>query len=300
MLLVSPLSAFSGTTIEKIEASVNSSLILQSDIERFKQTIGLRSQLDSLFETSVIAKKGQTASKQEISEYLVDEALILQQFPITDAEVEKEINTIQTNNRIDREVLRKALREQGYNFQTYFELIRISTAKRALVDREIRVRVSVSEDDIRNVYINQYKKKNTDLTQKYHVQMMSHSSRETLVKALNDVKAGQLFEDVAKKVSQDPSAENGGDLGEVLLNDLSPSLRTEITKLTKNQTSEIFMGSRGQYFVVKLVDVKMVEDEDYKKAKEQIFQNVFATDVQNQIELWLQRQRQTAYIYRVK
>lgn len=293
-------SAYAGATIEKIEASVNSSIILQSDTERFRQTYGLRSQLDPLFENSQIAKKGVNAPKADVVEFLVDEALILQQFPVSDADVEKEINTIQTNNKINRETLRRALRDQGYSFSIYFELIRTSTSKRALIDREIRVRVSVSEDDIKNVYVNQYKKKNSELTQKYHVQMMSHSSREELVKALNTVRAGESFESVAKKVSQDGSAENGGDLGEVLLGDLSQGLRAEITKLSAGQTSDIFAGSRGQYFVVKLVEVKAVEDEDYKKAKEQIFQTLISQDYQNQIDLWLQRQRQTAYIYRVK
>ena len=44
-------------------------------------------------------------------------------------EVEKEINSIQTNNHLSRSDLKEALSREGFKFNDYFELIRNSSSK---------------------------------------------------------------------------------------------------------------------------------------------------------------------------
>jgi len=85
-------TAGSGTVIEKLEASVNASLILLSDVENFRETLKLRQQLDPLFPGTKIAAEGLNASDDAIVDFLVNEGLITQQFPVTDTEVEQEVD----------------------------------------------------------------------------------------------------------------------------------------------------------------------------------------------------------------
>jgi hypothetical protein len=95
-------SAQAAALIDRLEASVNNLLILKSDLKNFRETVSLRAQLDPLFAGTSVAAKGTQASDSEITEFLIDEKLIAQQFPVTDSEVEQEINSIQANNKIDR------------------------------------------------------------------------------------------------------------------------------------------------------------------------------------------------------
>src|SRR5690606_5279934 len=137
-------SANAATSLERLEASVNNHIVLKSDVTRFRKTLALRAQLDPLFQGTTLSQAGARASDKDILEFLIDEKIILQQFPMTDTEVDSEISSIQANNHITRAQLKQAITAQGFRFQDYFELIRIGAAKRNLIDREIRTKVSVS------------------------------------------------------------------------------------------------------------------------------------------------------------
>src|SRR5262245_49201591 len=101
--LCSSSAIASPVVIERIEASVNSSLILLSDVTTFRKNRELRAQIDQLFQESPLASKGDAVSDGDIVQYLIDERLILQEFPITDTEVEKAISSIQIEQKYDRE-----------------------------------------------------------------------------------------------------------------------------------------------------------------------------------------------------
>src|SRR3954470_7538215 len=102
LLAVAPVRVQAAPTVlDRLEASVNASIILLSDVRRFRETLKLRAQLDPLFAGTTIASKGAASTDREIVDFLVNEKLISSQFPATDGEVEQEINSIQANNHID-------------------------------------------------------------------------------------------------------------------------------------------------------------------------------------------------------
>lgn len=292
--------------IERLEASANSALILKSDVEKFRKTVRLRTQLDPLFTDTPLAQRGEKASESEIVDFLVDEKIIFQMFPVTDAEVEQEISSIQANNQIDRDQLRSALKEQGFTFEEYYELIRIGTSKRNLIDREIRSRVTISDDDIKNYFYNHYSKR-TGVPMTYRIKIVSLSPtsykspsdlRRVAEAAYQSVKSGEPFEEVAKRVSDDPSAAQGGDFGFVDESQMAPIIRSAVTALQLGQVSPLIGDQKSGFFIIKLVDKKSGEDDYYQKMKEEIRANLSTKEYQAQINLWLAKQRQSASIHK--
>ncbi|MBL7715895.1 MAG: peptidylprolyl isomerase [Bdellovibrionales bacterium] len=291
--------------LERLEASVNSSTILSSDVTRFKKTLSLRSQLDPLFSSHPLSKKGASASHSEVVDFLITEVLISQQFPVTDAEVEQEINSIQANNRITRDALKNAIEGQGFNFDDYFELIRVGTSKRNLIDREIRTRVSISDDDVKNYFYNRYAKQNTTPTA-YRFRILTvtpthfknaSGARETVERALKAIRAGEAFEEVAKQFSDDASAPNGGDLGTLTSDQINSTLRDQLKKMKIGEVSDVLGDAKSRYFVLKLEDLRSAETERYEKMKEEIRSQLAAGEYQRQIVLWIERQRETAFVH---
>ncbi len=292
--------------IDRLEAAVNSQLVLLSDVEQFRKTLKLRSQLDPIFAGTTIAQKGAAASADEIVNFLIDEKLIAQAFPVTDAEVEQEINSIQSNNHIDRTQLRAALAEQGFTFDEYFDLIRVSASKRNLIDRDIRTKVSISDEDVKNYFYTHYSPSESG-NRAYTLRLIfisprtyktSEATRDAAQNALKAVKEGETFDEVAKRVSDDASASAGGDLGTLKEDQMSPLIREHIKGLKIGEVSPIFGDSKHGYYIVKLVDVKTEESDRFQKVRDEIRGQLTATEYQHQIQLWLQRQRQTAYIRR--
>ena len=80
--------------IDRLEASVNSGLVLLSDVRAFRATEKLRQQLDPLFSETPLAAKGEGASTSDIVDYLIDEKLIMQRYPVGDAEVHWLVNSL--------------------------------------------------------------------------------------------------------------------------------------------------------------------------------------------------------------
>jgi peptidyl-prolyl cis-trans isomerase SurA len=274
-------------------------------VVKFRETVALRSQLDPLFAGTALAAKGAAADEKDIVEFLVDEKLIAQQFPLTDNEVEQEINTIQANNKIDRSQLKSALKDQGFAFEEYFDLIRSSASKHNLIDRDIRTKVTISDDDVKNYYYNHYQR-NSSAPLSYHMKIIMVSpskyksagaAREVAVRALHDIRGGESFEEVAKRVSDDASKQSGGDLGTMTEDQMSPEIHGQLKKLQIGQVSEVLGNAKGGFFILKLADVATAENDRYTKMKEEIRGQLTAAEYQHQIQLWIERQRQSAFIH---
>lgn len=285
------------TVIERLEAAVNNSLILKSDLAKFRRTVALRAQLDPLFNGTAIATAGAKASDAEILEFLIDDRIIEQQFPMTDAEVDQEINSIQANNQITREQLRQAIQSQGFLFPDYRELIGIGAAKRNLIDREIRTKVTVSDDDIRNYYYGVYAKGKTT-PQAYRVLIITQKDRAKIEVALKAVRDGETFASVAKEYSDDATAETGGELGLLTEEQMNVGIRTELKKLKVGDTSPVLGNAKSKYFFIHLASVQAADDQRLKQVTEQIRGQLAAGEYQRQLQLWLERQRQSAFIRR--
>ena len=284
--------------LEKLEASVNNQLILHSDIKKFRDTSVLRMQLDPIFAGTPLAKAGKSASEKEIREFLVQEKLITQAFPMTDAEVEQEVNSIQASNKISREQLRTALAGQGFQFVDYFELIRIGAAKRNLLDREIRTKVSLSEDDLKNYYVAKYaKEKNTEKETFFQVQLISNRNRKAVIQAQSEIKAGTDFSEVAKKYSTDPSASAGGDLGTLNSAQMNGSLKKEIQKLRSGEVSPLIEVKNSAFMIVKLVGMTTSNDAHFKRVEPEIRAELANVEFQKQLEIWTTRQKQLSFVH---
>lgn len=283
--------------LEKLSASVNNQIVLLSDVQKFKKTLPLRAQLDPLFANSQIGKKDHNPTVAEIVDFLIEETLISQEFPMTDEDVEQEINTIQANNKISRDQLKQAIVQQGFAFRDYFELIRIGASKRNLLDREIRTKVSVSDDEIKNYYMSHHSK-STAPQLVYKVRWIFASQQKTIESALFEIKNKRSsFSEAAKKYSEDSSSSpKGGDLGEMSESQISPLIKKNIRGISIGQVSPILGDSKSGFFIF-TVDNKFTSHEaGLKIHADEIRARLTSAEFTKQIRFWLERKKQSAFI----
>ncbi len=306
-LLISNLSqptAQAATVMDSLEASVNASIILKSDLEQFRSNHELRLQIDSLYAGTSLASKGRSAEDSDVVAFLIDEKLILQQYPIPDADVEHQINSIQSNLKLNRDGLKAMLADQGYRYEDYFEMMRASISKKALIERDIQTKVHIADDDVKNFFFNHYSKTAAGRTYRVGIITVTPSryksisaAKEIMDRALKDIKGGESFEEVAKRVSDDATGPTGGDLGLLTESQLSPNIRTQLKDLKIGQVSELFGTPQTAYAVVKLIDVKTGEEAELKRLTEEIRTQLAIGEYQRQIQLWVERQRQASFIH---
>lgn len=303
IFMCSILSIFSfnsmAEVVDRVAAIVNKKAIFQSDIVQFKKLLPLRSKVDPIFSNHPISKKP-NASDSEVVSFLIDENIISEKFPVADADVEQEINGIQANLHIDRESLKAAIGREGFKFDEYFQLMRVSLAKRQLIEREIRNKAAVSDDDLRSEHNRaQSGSKSFRGTFQIHLLQVAKAdfktpalAREEAEKALAELKKGTAFEDVAKKFN---SNETDGDLGYLSYSDMVPSLQKEVQKLGPDKFSPVFDDGKN-FSVVKVGAIKSNDDSGFNKEKDALRGKLLETEFQHQIQLWLERQRALNYI----
>ncbi|MCM0604820.1 MAG: peptidylprolyl isomerase [Xanthomonadaceae bacterium] len=295
--------------LDRTEAFVNKDLILTSDVSHFRRTLPLRAQLDPMFAGSTISARGSSATQGEVTAFLIDDSMISQTFPVSNSEVESEINNIQINNKIGRTQLKATLKEQGYEFSDYYDLIKSSLSKKSLIDREIRSRVFISDDDVKNYFYNHQVAKSGVGNYSYKIQIIratvanyksAAGAKETLQRASQAIRAGEVFSEIAKRFSDDPSATTGGELGVFTEDEMNPQIRSQVMKLKIGETSEVLGDEKSSFFIIRLADLKTGQEEKLEKSKEEIRNQLMVTEFQHQIQLWIERKRADSYIYIAK
>lgn len=314
ILILTPFESTAGaasssdkrTLVDRLEASVNSSIILNSDIKKFRETVKLRSQIDPLFVGTSLANQGSQAKDSEIIEFLMNEKMIQSEYPKADSTIEQEISSIQSRNGISREKLIRELLGEQYRFEDYFELIRAAASKRDLIEQEIRTKVLVSPEDVKNHFYNKVSKNTPETNRIYRLGIISISPKnfkstqaafQVAKEAFENIKSGEKFEDVAKRVSDDQTASQGGDLGELTSDQMSPLFWEQIKLLNIGKVSSIFSAGKADapYIILKLKDIRSNDTERFEKLKGQIQNELIAAEYQHQISLWVDRKREKAF-----
>ncbi|MBI2605595.1 MAG: peptidylprolyl isomerase [Deltaproteobacteria bacterium] len=288
--------------VDKIAAIVNADVILNSDVDRFERTISLRRELDPLFGFSAEMEGGKP-TRAQILEFLVQERLIGAAFKVADSEVEQEIQTVQRSNRLSKDDLSEFLKSKGFNYDQYFELMRVGLQKRNLLDREIRSRVNISDDDVRNYYFNQVAKTSSTPLE-YSISLIAinfktyknnRAAEQAAEDALRSIRQGEAFADVARRVSDDASASSGGDLGYLSSDQLAEPLKASVKKLQIGSLSDLIRAPAG-FMIAKLADIRSAENQKLVEMKEQIREQLAKEEYKKQLFLWAERARNGAYV----
>jgi parvulin-like peptidyl-prolyl isomerase len=281
-------SSLHAEVIERVEAVINKKAIYKSDVTHFREQVGLRMKVDPIFPNEAIAKK-EHPSDFEIVNFLVDESIISDKYPVTDSEVESEINSIQTNLKIDRDQLKLAIAREGYKFEDYYKLMRSSLSKRQLIDRDIRSRATVSDDDLKAEYNRQHAGSKSFLGS-FHLFLLKFPKSDYKTAALAKAEA-----DKALDAAQHSETFAGEDLGYLAYSDMTPALQKIVQVIGPEKMSGVFEDG-DSYVIVKTGDIKSDIESAPEREKEGLRGHLMEFEFEHQIHLWLDRERSNNYV----
>jgi len=121
--------------------------------------------------------------------------------------------------------------------------------------KEIREKIKASDNEIQDYY-NEHKSV-FEQPIAYTVRHILVSDKETAQNAYERLKNGAKFEQVAKEVSKDTTAQNGGLLGPVKQGALVPEFEAVALKLKNNEMSEIIETRYGFHIILKVSEQKL-------------------------------------------
>jgi peptidyl-prolyl cis-trans isomerase SurA len=291
--------------IERIIARVNNEIITQHQYEQEQEK--LRQQLAQEYSGAELEAQFREQSKNLLRD-LIDESLMVQKAKDLDINVEtdvvKQLDDIRKKNNIATlEDLETEVEKQGLNYEDFKDHIRRNLLMREVIGREVGSRIMLSREDARKFYeAHKEEFKSPGMVRLGQILISTEKRKpeeaeKRANEALAELKAGQRFSEVAKKYSEGPSAEEGGDVGFVKEGALAPDIAAVVAKLDLNEFSNPIQTRYG-YIILKVLERYSPGIPKFEEVEQRVNEVLYDQKMQPRLRDYLTQLRRESYIYR--
>jgi peptidyl-prolyl cis-trans isomerase SurA len=291
--------------VERIIARVNNEIITQRTYDQEKEK--LRQQLAQEYSGAELEVQFREQSKNLLRD-LIDQSLMVQKAKDDDINVEtdvvKQLDDIRKkNNLATLEDLETEVEKQGLNYEDFKDQIRRDQLMREVISREVGSRILLSHEDARKYYEAHKNEFKTPGMVRLGQVLISTEKRKPeeaekrANEALAELKAGQRFADVAKKYSDGPSAEQGGDVGFMQEGTLAPDIAAAVAKLDLNEFSNPLQIKYG-YIILKVLVRYSPGIPKFEEVEQRVNEVLYDQRMQPNLREYLTRLRRESYIFR--
>ncbi len=216
---------------------------------------------------------------------------------VTDKEVEGFIEGIKKQNLITDAELREQLRKDNVTYEQFTEGIKLNILRTRVMMRVLSTEINITENRIKSYYDSHQE---IFRDEEFHLQQIFISGKhkdikERAEKAYKQLTSGTPFPDVARGISDDPSAKQGGDIGFVKRSDLLPTLRSAINNLEPGSFTQIIPTPYGLH-ILKLIEVKKSDILPYEAVKNAINERLVMEESNKRYREYMDKLKKTSYI----
>jgi peptidyl-prolyl cis-trans isomerase SurA len=296
-----------GEVVDRIVALVNNEVITLSELE--EAGAPLFEQVRQSTPPSERKQKMQEV-RRAVLDQLIDNRLIQQEIKIRkieipEREVDETIQDIMKENHLTENELKVALAKDGLTYSLYRQHIRDDLGKMRLINREIKSKIVIKEEDMRKFY----NEKLAEFTEAAEVKVQQiffpvpRGSTEEQVSAtrkeaqsiLERARRGEDFAQLAEKFSQGPEAREGGVLGFFKPKELRPKLDEAAFKLKPGELSDLIRSEEG-FHILRVMERRGGEPKPFVEVQDKIRGAMVQAEVDRQFREWMKILRARAYI----
>jgi len=226
----------------------------------------------STFAKTRLSKTFPTGSLQQINEadrdvleqFITDKLMVAEVreagIRVTDDDVDRYIAQVKINNRLSDEDFKTALARDGLSLASYKISVKMELEKAEILDRQVKRRVSITDEDVERYYkLNSKNYRTNERARIRHILLsLSEKAPADQVDAVSAkarelyqrIAAGEDFAAIAQEYSEGAGRANGGEIGWVNKGTLIAGLEeVAFEKLKPGQVSEPFRTSMGMHIV---------------------------------------------------
>ena len=303
VLLLFPAVNFQARVLERVAGVIEGKVYTLNDLEEAASRFGLRrpkgeNPLDEMVKLERFYK--------EVMDRIVEEKVLertLQRIgkDVKDEEVQKWIEGLKKKHKVSDKTFVKELHAQGFTLEGYRAYIKNQMRKARVIDFFIRPKISPDEEALLSYYrahIDRY-----TLAPKVRLSHIFISlppdadSKERemaegkIEKALEALRMGRPFSEVATLYSEDPSAKYGGDLGYLEEKEIDESLREIIRNLEVGEVSPIVRTSRGLHLLM-VTDRRGGKPLPFEKVRSKVMEGYYKEEISKRYAEWLKKAKE--------
>lgn len=292
-ILALPATLSAARLEDRIVAVVNSDLIMLSDVKREIEPEQAR--------ISRQHRGDELAQRLKMAEYMALTKMIERKLQLQEAKARKvEVSDKEVKQAVEQ------MKRQGETIDLSNPLharnVKDQLTLLKVVDLQVRSSVMVGESEMKRYY--QEHRDRFALPEEYTLSQIliqfrrSDGTADALAKArqaMDELKRGEKFEDVALQYSDGPNASRGGQLGLVRQGELLPSIERAIASLVPGGISDIIESSEG-FHIIRVDEKKPKQFRPFEEVQFEIQGLVFQQKSEDGFHSWLADLKHKAYI----
>ena len=318
VLVLAAVATPRGEIIEQILVKVNGDIFTKSDLEQ-RQIAALRQKGQAIDLKSdpnnVQLRRALDEITPQIMVDAIDEMVVVQRgkelgYTLSDTQFKSVVDNIRKENKIETdEQFQAALKSENLSMSDLRRNLERSMIYQRVQQNEVLAKIGVTDDEAKKYYDAHLKEFTTAPTVTLREilvavpgdpKVMNVAADEAAKAKAEDIRrrvssGGENFEKLAGVISDSPSKANGGLIGPLSVNDLSPDLRKLVESMKAGEVSEPVRTSRG-YQLLKLEAITATNTMTLEQAREQISEHVFTEKRKAEFQKYLQKLRAQAII----
>src|SRR6266542_3826211 len=298
--------------IEEIVARVNNTIITRAELRRNREQIAFDAKEQKLTQSQI--EQRQENSLRD----LIDQQLLVQKAAelgiSADADLVKRLDEIRKQMNVGTiEELQKSAESQGVHWEEFKQNTKNSILTQKVIGSEVGARIQITREEAQKFYTEH----KDDFTQPERVRISEIliandpaapkgspvAAAPELVAATQakanqlyaQLKSGAKFDESARKESNGPTAEQGGDLGYFKRNDLAKTLEEQTFKLKAGEITPPIHTRQG-FFILRVNDHIEAGTPPFERVRDKIQERLYMERVQPALREYLVRLCDDAYI----
>jgi peptidyl-prolyl cis-trans isomerase SurA len=294
--------------VERVAAVVNDTVILESEV--LQRAAPMMGELDRI-EDPVERQRQWHLLVRQVLDDMVDEELIMgaaveAKLDVTDEEITRAVDEVKKQNRLDDAKFLEALGAQGYTLSEYRKDVRRQILRLRAVNVLVRPRVSITDEEVRSRY--ERMSGQTAQVSQVHarhilIPLPEHATPEEMDAArrlagdlVGRARAGEDFVKLAAAYSGDAGTKDkGGDLGWLKRGEIYSEWEEVLFGMSNGEVRGPVRGPSGLH-VFQVVEARREPVRPYDQVKDQLKQELYATELDKQTRLWLEELHKKAHV----
>src|SRR3954464_11988317 len=303
--------------LEQVLVKVNGEIFTKTDLET-RQVTEIRQRGKQI---DLSTAQGNDELRKAIADVtpgllvsVVDEMLIVQRgkelgYKVGEDQFKAILDNLKTQNKIENdEQLVAALKQENMTMADLRKNLERTVIVQRVQQAEVFGRVALTEDEAHKYYDSHMSEFTTPSSVMLREILITVPTDARGVNAAADdtakakaeearkrVAGGESFEKVAAETSDSASKANGGLIGPLNVNDLSPDFRKIVESLKPGDMTQVIRTQRG-YQILKLESATPTKVLEFDKARDQISERVFTDKRREEFQRYLVKLRAQAII----
>jgi peptidyl-prolyl cis-trans isomerase SurA len=295
-----------GEIVDRVVAVVNDDVITQYELDSTVELILKRNEQSIRPEDR---ERITAEARKALLDRLIEDLILRQEarrlgIVVREEELTATIQEALAKRNLSIDTLQEALIKDGTNYEKYREATRSDMIKSRILQREIRPRVSVTNEEIGAFY----QEHRDEYEGKLRVRLLmialpvptgsdeaAQAAQRTKAESiLKRIRAGEYFEALANENSMG-QGRSGGDIGYVEKGSMNPIIEEVAFNLKPGEVSGVIETPQG-FYIIRALDKRGGGNLSLKATRAEIEEQLFIEKIEKKYMEWLAEKRQKAHI----